>query len=192
MQNKFIIAVLLLPLILISCAKSNKKSVVTESDTNSLCIDLKNIQNNSSNSEFYEKVIFSNESLDTAKFLLPKEYPLKTYGYDGKIYDNMSDIYILPNYKRYGVVIGRIEGGDNVSLTLSIIKEGTIQPGSESLGLSDWGEPWEGGDYKKKKFEIYSDYLIHINTEEFSEGDTTRYENFYRINDQGEFYEVKK
>ncbi len=50
----------------------------------------------------------------------------------------------------------------------------------------------EESEYTKNELVIYQDYLIRIYTEEFSEGDTSRYENFYRINDQGEFYEVKK
>ncbi len=50
----------------------------------------------------------------------------------------------------------------------------------------------EESEYTKNEFEIYQDYLIRIYTVELFEGDTTHTESFYRINDQGEFYEVKE
>lgn len=173
--------------LLLSCtSNTNKNSTIgTISDVNT------QIEGNNEVNKIEEDIIFSTKDLETAKRYSPDEYPLKTYGHDGKVYDNQSGIYLLPDYKNYSVVIERIEGGDNIGLYLSIVKEGTIQYGEGNLSIGDWSEPEGYGDYRNKYFEISSDFLIRIDTEEKTEGKIKKYTNYYRINDDGDFYEVK-
>jgi len=108
------------------------------------------------------------------------------------VYDNYVDFIKIGKYAKFTIIIEVLTGGDNLMYYLTVIKDGKTKMYEDAINITPfWSEPWEGGDYKKKEFEIFEDYLIHIKTEEYSEGDTTRYENYYRISDQGEFYEVK-
>ncbi|GHT40529.1 hypothetical protein AGMMS49965_08920 [Bacteroidia bacterium] len=43
----------------------------------------------------------------------------------------------------------------------------------------------------KKKVKIYEDYTIKINTEERNNGPVYKSVNYYRISDEGKFYELK-
>lgn len=64
----------------------------------------------------------------------------------------------------------------------------------EGVNVSpEWEEPENGKNcYEKRNFELYSDYLLKIETEEMLNGIKKLYTKYYRINDSGEFYEVKE
>jgi len=56
-----------------------------------------------------------------------------------------------------------------------------------------WSEPGnDENNYVVKKFIIYKDYIIRIDTEEKAENkEVKKFTKYYRINDKGDFYEVK-
>ncbi len=185
----YLVLSVLLILFVSSCVSSpSKQECSNGSDTTTLNSNYKKEQIEDIKPN---KIIFSTEDINTADLIpesdIEKKLGIRDYTMD---YGGPSSDFILVSEKFF-IEVGY--GDDNTHYSLFLNNSSEKLDFEKSLNISPyWGEPWEGGDYKKKKFEIYSDYLIHIKTEEYSEGDTTRYENFYRINDQGEFYEVTK
>lgn len=142
--------------------------------------------------DYNKKIIFSTEDLDSAKWYSPTEYPLKAISHEGTIYDNIDYVIKLPNYKDYEVVIWSTPGGDDDPYALCIVKLGImlVDPG---LNVAPhWSEPGnDENNYCKKDFKIYEDYTIRIDTDEAQEGVAQKSTKYYRINDDGEFYEIK-
>jgi hypothetical protein len=142
------------------------------------------------------EVIFSTKDLDleTAKWLSPDEYPLKTIGHDGKIYDHERPIIKPPDYNGFEVVIwSEPEAGDDIPYILYVVKEKILDANPGLSITPHWSEPGnDENNYCEKTFKIYSDYTIEINTEEKEENeDVQKYTKYYRINDSGNFYEVE-
>lgn len=146
-------------------------------------------------------VIFSTRDLDSSIYhydssiwLSPDEFPLKSIGHDGNVYNNTNNIIRLPDYKDFQIVIWVIdEAGDDIPYFLCVVKSG-IMMSHKSLGISPrWSEPGnDENNYVFKKFIIYKDYIIRIDTEEKAENkEVKKFTKYYRINDNGDFYEVK-
>jgi len=146
------------------------------------------------------EVIFSAKDWDwenSAKWISPKEYSLQIFENEEGIYANVDvDMIVkLPDYKGFEIVIWRTPGGDNNAISLCIVKEKIVNFASAtSLDISNWSDPGNAeNNYHIKTFKIYKDYMIEINTEERRENyEVQKYTKYYRINDDGEFYEVSK
>ncbi len=188
MDKGYLLQGLFLCMILIfaSCNSNSKNTEV-----GSIVIDTTEIETQPT-APSESNIIYTNKDLFEAKYASKNEFELSLKDSNGNVTKNTEDIIVLPSYMDFDIVIrAYTEAGDNIPYTLHVVDSGL----TDSYGLTispNEGEPWDGGDNLKREFEIYSDYLIHIKIEEHIEGDTTRYEKFYRINDQGEFYEVKK
>ena len=139
-------------------------------------------------------VIFSTQDLDSAKWLSPDEYPLKSIGHDGGVYNNTNPIIRLPDYKGFPIVISAFtEAGDDIPYFLCVVKSG-IRMLNKSLNISPrWSEPGnDENNYVYKNFIIYKNYIIRIDTEKKAENkEVKKFTKYYRINDKGDFYEVK-
>ena len=139
-------------------------------------------------------VIFSTQDLDSAKWLSPDEYPLKSIGHDGGVYNNTNPVIRIPDYKGFPIVISAFtEAGDDIPYFLCVVKSGIIMY-DESLGISPrWSEPGnDENNYVYKRFIIYKNYIIRIDTEKKVENkEVKKFTKYYRINDKGDFYEVK-
>jgi uncharacterized protein (TIGR02145 family) len=146
------------------------------------------------------KIIFSTENLDSAALISSDKYPLKVIDYEGKIVDNEDDLIKLPGYKEFEIFISIFYGGDTDPHSLSVVKSGVIIDG---LNVTPhWGEPGNFNVYEHKTFKIYEDYTIEIYAEEQNytqerddKGEPKysmplKYTKYYRINDNGDFYEV--
>lgn len=182
----------ILMLTLFNCANKTKKE--NRSDLNDTIIksDLNNEDYHVKARTSDNKAILTTDDLEVSERISVNDAHEKL----GLITDGVKDIYVdfikIGKYDKFTIIIEVLTGGDYLMYYLTVIKDGKTKKYEDAINITPyWGEPWEGGDYKKKEFEIFEDYLIHIKTEEYSEGDTTRYENYYRISDQGEFYEVK-
>jgi hypothetical protein len=145
-------------------------------------------------------VIFSTQDLDSATchldssiWLSPDEFPLKYIGHDGNIYNATDPVIRLPDYKGFQIVIWALFDADDMGYALCVVKSG-IMLLNKSLGISPrWSESGnDENNYVYKKIIIYKDYLIRIDTEEKAENkEVKKFTKYYRINDNGEFYEVK-
>jgi len=146
------------------------------------------------------EVIFSAKDLDwesKAKWISPKEYSLQILENEEGIYANVDvDMIVkLPDYKGFEIVIWLTPSGYNNAISLCIVKEKIVNFASDaSLDISNWVDPDNAeNNYRIKTFKIYKDYAIEINTEEKKGKDEVqKYTKYYRINDDGEFYEVSK
>ena len=139
-------------------------------------------------------VIFSTQDLDSAIWLSPDEYPLKSIRHDGSVYNEIEPIIRLPDYKGFQIVIWAVLGaGDDIPYSLCVVKSGIMML-NKSLNIAPrWSEPGnDENNYVVKKFIIYKDYIIRIDTEEKAENkEVKKFTKYYRINDKGDFYEVK-
>ena len=139
-------------------------------------------------------IIFSTQDLDSTINLFPNEFPLKCIGHDGKIYNNDDPIIRLPDYKDFQIVIWIYDSaGDDIPYALCVVKSGIMML-NKSLSITprwyDVGN--DENNYLFKKFIIYKNYIIRIDTEEKAENKKVKkFTKYYRINDNGEFYEVK-
>lgn len=99
---------------------------------------------------------------------------------------------IIGKYKEYNIIIECFEG-DNLVYYIGCVKKELFYM-DEGVNVSpEWEEPENGKNcYEKRNFELYSDYLLKIETEEMLNGIKKLYTKYYRINDSGEFYEVKE
>jgi len=146
------------------------------------------------------EVIFSAKNWDwenSAKWISPKEYSLRIFENEEGIYANVDiDMIVkLPDYKGFEIVIWRTPGGDNNAISLCVVKEKMVNFASAtSLDISNWVDPGNAeNNYHIKTFKIYKDYMIEINTEDRQKNyEVRKYTKYYRINDDGEFYEVSK
>jgi len=137
-------------------------------------------------------VIFSTKDLENAKWHSPDEYPLKIIGHDGKIYDNVDNVIKLLDYNKFEIIIWSTDGGDDIPYSLCVVKEKIINVDSGLNITPHWSEPGnDENNYSKKTFKIYSDYTIEINTEEKENNDLQKHTKYYKINNDGNFYEVK-
>ena len=138
-------------------------------------------------------VIFSTENLENAKWYSPDEYPLKIIGHDGGKYDNVDDVIKLPSYNKFEIIIWSTPGGDDIPYILCVVKEKIIDTDSGLNITPHWSEPGnDENNYSKKTFKIYKDYTIEINIEEKKESKKVeKYTKSYKINNGGNFYELK-
>ena len=173
------------------------------SDDNNVCdtvllMDDENEKENSdNNSEEYgienTNIIFSTSDLFSSDWLTSDEIEQKT-SYIGHS-DN--SYIILPLFKNREIVIVLLDDGDFEMYYLCLIVDGFVKVDNNLISLDitpDWSEPEnEVNVYCKKTFKIYEDYTIEINTEE-KNGDSKvkKYTKNYRINDEGNFYEIER
>ncbi len=140
-------------------------------------------------------VIFSTQDLDSAIWLSPDEFPLKSIAFDDdSVYNETEPVIRLPDYKGFQIVIWSFGGaGDDIPYGLCVVKSGIMML-NESLDISPrWSEPGnDENNYVYIKFIIYKDYIIRIDTEKKVENkEVKKFTKYYRINDKGDFYEVK-
>ena len=175
-----IVIITLISLVVVSCISRNSGVAAINSDSR--------ITLNSDSS-----IIFSTKDIDNAKWYSPDEYPLKAIGHDGKIYNNVDYLIKLPNYKDFEIVIWSTEGGDNIPYALCVVKSGIIYVGASLSITPYWSEPGnDENNYCKKTFNIYKGYTIEINTEDCKDGKIQKDRKYFKINDEGDFYEAKK
>lgn len=135
---------------------------------------------------------FSTLELKSSKRLNSTSFPLKTVGYDGEIYDNMEDVIQLRKNGVFDIVIDENLDGDYPIYYLCVVKKNIFDI-KKGLNITPrWDDLDDRGDYRNIYFEISSDYLIRIDTEEKTDGEIKKYTNNYRINNNGDFYEVKE
>jgi len=201
-MSKTIVAIALAFTVLIGCKEETKDKPAALPEKPAIQAVEENAVVEKSENE--ENVIFSTKDLDWengAKRLSPEEYPLKIITYDGKgPYDTEDGEMIikLPDYRGFEIVIWTTSGGDDDPYSLAVVKEKIIKLDSAtSLSITPhWSEPGnEENNYCRKTFKIYKDYTIEINTdeklEERHDNEAKKYTKYYRINDKGEFYEVR-
>ncbi len=148
---------------------------------------------NQSKTESNLDVIFSTQDLDSAIWLSTDEFPLKLTAYDGSVYNATEPVIRLPDYKGFQIVIWAEFDSDDLLCYLCVVKSGIMML-NKGLDISpswyDMGN--DKNNYVFKKFIIYKDYIIRIDTEEKAENkEVKKFTKYYRINDNGEFYEVK-
>lgn len=140
------------------------------------------------------EVIFSTQELDSSIWLSPNQFPLQYIGLDGNVYNNTDEIIRLPDYKDFQIVIYAItEAGDDIPFALCVVKSGIMML-NKSLDISPrWSEPGnDENNYCYKHFIIYKNYVIRIDIEEKAENKgVKKFTKYYRINDNGEFYEIE-
>jgi hypothetical protein len=159
-------------------------------------------KSNQSKIESKLDVIFSTQDLDSAIeyidssiWLSPNQFPLKSIAFDNdSVYNETEPVLRLPDYKGFQVVIWSFFGaGDDIPFALCIVKSGIMML-NKSLSISPrWSEPGnDENNYKYINFIIYKDYIIRVDTEEKAENkEVKKFTKYYRINDNGDFYEVK-
>ncbi|MBR4690410.1 MAG: hypothetical protein IKO90_08100 [Bacteroidales bacterium] len=160
------------------------------------------------------KVIFSSENLDSVQWIIqtydsvsdtwisPKENQLWCLGRDGTMFDYSqgygNEYARLPDYKDYQIVIACNDAGDNVPIDLCVVKSGIMML-NNALDIThswlDYDEDEQGNVIEKvtiKEVVIYEGYLICIKTYEQIDYEQRKYvrTNYYKINDDGDFYEV--
>jgi len=140
-------------------------------------------------------VIFSTQDLlDSVIWQYPDEFPLKYIGYDGNVYNATEPVIRLPDYKGFQIVIWALFDADDMDYNLCVVKSGIMML-NKSLDIAPRWYYMGGNDennYVSKKFIIYKDYIIRIDTEEKAENkEVKKFTKYYRINDNGDFYEVK-
>jgi len=140
------------------------------------------------------EVIFSTEDLKNVKWLSPEEYSLKNIGDKEGMYSN-EYVTKLPDYKGFEIFI-TTSGGNDDPYTLCIVKEKILRLNYDiSLDITpNWSIPGKKeNNYRRNTFKIYKDYMIEINTDEKLENnEAKKYTKYYRINDNGEFYDVSE
>ena len=160
------------------------------------------------------KVIFSSENLDSVQWIIqtydsvsdtwisPKENQLWCLGRDGTMFDYSqgygNEYARLPDYKDYQIVVACNDAGDNVPIDLCVVKSGIMML-NNALDIThswlDFDEDEQGNVIDKvtiKDVVIYEGYLICIKTYEQINYEQRKYvrTNYYKINDDGDFYEV--
>ena len=141
--------------------------------------------------ELDSNVICSTRDLDwdSTKWTVPEDLLLETL-WKGNTYENVDFLMRLPDYNGDTVVITANFNGDDVGYVLHVVKSGLLQKG---LDISpQWADPVEiDSEYVRKKFVIYKDYRIRIDTEEKEwEKPKQKRTDYYRINGNGEFYKT--
>ncbi|GHT42024.1 hypothetical protein FACS189437_09630 [Bacteroidia bacterium] len=178
-------------LLFLSC--TNNSIETTETNNDSIDIKQEIVLNNDRGKENIKKIIFSTEDLLSANFVLAddinKKVSLTEYYDNGAYYAFL----LLPKYEKYDVIIEFIQGDENDMYYLCILRSGEINV-NKGLNISPyWSAPSDDEHFwEKKKIEIHDDYTIHIDTEKSEEGVVQKFTKYYRINDKGEFYEVKE
>jgi len=157
-------------------------------------------KSNQSKIESNLDVIFSTQDLDSVIWHLdsaiwqyPDEFPLKYIGHDGNVYNATEPVIRLPDYKGFQIVIWALFDADDMGYALCIVKSGIMML-NKSLDISPkwYNMGNDENNYVVKKFIIYKDYIIRIDTEEKEENkEVKKFTKYYRINDKGDFYEVK-
>lgn len=143
------------------------------------------------NSNTSKNVLFSSQDLEKKNKLsldeVMNKHDISEYS-TGGVDVNFIDL----NLSNKKLIIEILYGDENTMYYLLNVDSDLDVDEQNSLDVTpNWSEPCDDGDQCKKEFEIFEDYLIHIKTVEISQGDTIKYDNYYRLNDKGEFYEVK-
>ncbi|MDR0516963.1 MAG: hypothetical protein LBH25_07965 [Fibromonadaceae bacterium] len=138
---------------------------------------------------------------DTAKYKLnisKDEMPLNRIRSNGDTIGYSYNVTKLPAYKNHTILLVSDDNYDIPIYNISLLQNGNIYDG-KSLDVTpdyDWGQPDvdpRGQDYEKKYFKIYNDWTIEIDVEKKEKDiEVQKYTKYYRINDKGNFYEVRK
>ncbi len=187
----YLVLAILLILFVSSCVSSpSKQECSNGSDTTTLNSNYKKEQIEdikTNNVLFSTKNIEGKSELSLDDFI--NKYNLKAFS-TGGVKMGFVDLG-LPDEN---LIINKVYGDENVIYYLYNISSSELPNYKKALDITPLRSTpgMEESEYTKNELEIYQDYLIRIYKEELFDGDTSRYENFYRINDQGEFYEVNK
>lgn len=127
--------------------------------------------------------ILSNNGIDT------NYRYLKRFNSYNEIVENQYYMYYLPPFRSFKVIVIYDDNSDVPIYFLSIIHDNKIYE-DESLDITPHWETYD--DYGIKEFKIFSDYTIKIFTDEEVNGEQKKYTKYFRINDEGKFYEVSK
>lgn len=200
MKIAFYFLILLVVLFMIACfSNANKSKSVNKTEQVADIIPLVNDDCRSLDSIIKQHtdttsiVIFSTENLEILGNCRV-EKKLKCFGYDNEIIDHEFYAYNLPDFKSYKVVIMYDDFSDSSLYLLSIVRQGAIYY-NESLDITPESSTpdVDDGVYEIIRFKIFSDHMIKIYTEKSNDGHTIeKYTKYYRINDEGKFYEVKE
>jgi hypothetical protein len=138
-------------------------------------------------------VILSTKDLDVLDYVSSRELPFKRINNEGNIIGYEYFISKLPAINNHTVLLVCDDNFDYPIYKISVLQNGNIYD-KESLSITPhWAQPNNEEDfYTKKYFEIYEDYTIRIDTEEAVDGVVSKFTKYYRISDDGEFYEIEK
>ncbi|MDG5817028.1 hypothetical protein QA601_18165 [Chitinispirillales bacterium ANBcel5] len=146
---------------------------ITDKSTNS-------DQNKTFTGKDHKNVIYSTKNFENAELIKPTG--------DAHMYERL--VKLPPELDKFKIHV--LTGGDNIMYYLQSEHLENFDF-SASLDVSPiWEEPCEDCDYRKKHFEVYSNYTIRIDTEQRLDGEISEYTNFFRIDDEGNFYEIEK
>lgn len=180
-------------ILLFGCLNNSNKKKNKESSGSSC-----EIVKNDTIETYKRKILYSTADLLNAKLLSPeqlsKKLPSLSLSLD-KIESLNRDgmmFIIIGRYKSHNVIIEYLEG-DNIVYYIGCVKTKLFFL-EDGVNVSpEWEEPENDINcYEKRKFELYADYLLRVDTEEMLDGVKKKYTKYYRINDEGKFYEVKE
>ena len=186
MINKYFLSIIFLLIIFGgACLNTTNKKNATNDQTDSTALN-KDVNN----------VIFSSQNIinNNIVWISPTDCHLSSIGWDGKLYNNtMKYAKLFSNGDCSVILMCFDEAGDIVPWNLSVVKAKIIT--KETLDVTP---QWEdlGDDinhsYRNIYFEIYKDFKIKIVTEKGDKNKIQKYTKYYRINNEGKFYEVKE
>jgi hypothetical protein len=138
-------------------------------------------------------ILFSTKDVGgftASKDIMPPVNIIGGYKMEGDDYN----IQKLFDYKNHTVVIvGDWAYFDWEIYMIAVVVNGNIDLDKNLDVTPFWGEPENSEQfYTKKIFKIYADYTIEIITEEKNKGNVQVHTQYYRINENGDFYEVDK
>lgn len=140
------------------------------------------------------KILFATKDMLDATFLSPKELAEKL-SLNSILESKDGEFILLGKQNDNYIVICYYLGGDNAIYYIGCIKTKLFSL-ENGINISPtWFNLGPGEFYCiKRKFVLYTDYLLKIESEEKNEKNITlkKYTNSYRINDKGKFYEVKE
>lgn len=185
------ICLLSILILLFSCLGNSNKKKIKESSGDSC-----EIVKSDTMGAHGRKILYSTVDLLNAKLLsleeLSKKLPSISLSSDKIESLNMDGFIIIGRYKSHNIIIEYIEG-DNLVYYIGCVKTKLFFLNDGVNVSPEWGEPEnEINCYEKRKFELYTDYLLRVDTEEMLDGVKKKYTKYYRINDEGKFYEVKE
>lgn len=152
--------------------------------------DLINIEERHTSVCMNGDTLFSSNNLNSANFLPPDSIPLELITIYGDKVNNRYSLLELGKYNGYPVVIVCGDDGDDVNYVIFVVFSNKIYA-KKRLNVTPIYY-MSRNEFVKKKFVVYKDFTFKIDTEKNTEEEVTKYTQYYRINDEGDFYEIKK
>ncbi len=187
---KAFIIILTVLLFNISCInKSTKYDVSNKTEVESI---VEETNNQKEHNDTNKSVLFETKDLENMPEFSLEEFAKKFNLSKGNNMYGEHNSFINLGLQDNNLIIIKACGDENTMYYLGNVMSSELPNYTKAIDVTlHWSEPWEGGAYRNKEFKIYKDYLIYVKTEECFE-EKKIYENYYRINDKGEFYEVKE